>query len=807
MPLFRCLYYFGLLTVMSCGTALHSQKETETIAVWLFDEHTGLYPSSVLHDVGPDEMIMILGRGGRIVSGKYGNALGVIDPEPIDLPKGDFPYRFGLNPSEMPSGRTVEPMTWHNAFFAALMTSGENHLRKQAGFVQPTVTGLNLGNFNWTIEFWLKLEGFLSGDRVIFELGTGPRAENEKNTRLTMNAVESVFVFNNHGSNSEIRIPTGDDIQVGEWNHYAFVYEASAEQIRHYLNGQVQQLPEKSLILPLEEGDEDYFTIGYTGRWTDPLYGAIDELRFSRGMVYSGSFVPPGSFHGKYLTTPANYEFKEGLPLLFSKSESDCTALDIGSRKHLFIDDAIVAYQDNITFRVNPPRVDRQVIHVDGPFRKHLTVLEDLEGKIRLYTALADDYLGVFLSDDGVHFKAVDTGIEHKGHPNIVIPEPVGVGTIFVDPNAPPKTRYKYISDYHRRGLYVYSSADGFRFERHKQAVAPFRSGSQNDIFFDDQRQLYVGYHRSDYARTPAGYTLREFVMTEAENLLDPWLFDPTTDEDIENAGKVLHEVTPWYLDNGPLTPGGWGIEYPTIFTWNPDIDPVTAGMYNPKAIKYPWAPDTYIAFPIWYFHYYEGEPGRMFLRTRRGGGPTETQFASSRDGIVWKRYPRPVYSGIGRYDGLDVVQTFIAQGMILRGDELWQYVFLDNDYHTAIERTRERRVYRLIQRRDGFVSADSPYGQYGEIITRPLRFSGNRLVLNIDTDAHGYATIAILDVDHNPIPGFNHEQSVYINGDHMEIDAEWLKKGKNLGGLAGQVVRLHFKMKGSRLYSFQFLE
>lgn len=781
--------------------------ERQTIAVWLFDEPKGLYPSAVLHDAGPEEQVMVLGRGGRMVRGRYGNGLQVVAPPPLELPEGDFNPQFGLGEHSLGEGRTVPPLVWENAHFTALMTGGENHLRKQVGFRSPTRTGLNLGNFDWTLEFWLRVDRDLEREGVVFEAGSGPRGENKLVTRLMLSADLSAFHFQNEPSGLRLNLAADPEVLRAGWSHVALVYEAEAGHLRLFINGRMTGEAQRVRLQPLPEGDEDYFTLGRDGLWERPLWATFDEMRFSRGIRYARTgFDPPPSFKGLYLPAPVERELIAGPPLLFGgEGKEEGRVLDLGGRKHLFIDDAIVERQERIRFAVNPPRVDRQVMKVEGSFRKHLTILEDDEGAIRLYTALADDYLGLFRSEDGVHFEAVETGIEHRGHRNIVIPEPVGMGTVFIDPNAPPEGRYKYISDYHRRGLFVYTSPDGITFKRHRQAVSPFRSGSQNDIFYDDQRQLYVGFHRSDYARTPGGSTLREFVMTETTDLLASWEYEPTSLEDLRRSEKTLHRITPWYLDNGPLTPGGWGIEYPTIFTWDPEMDPVTAGIYNPKALKYPWAPDTYVAFPIWYFHYYEGGPGRVALRYRRGGGPTETQFASSRDGVNWRRYPRPAYVDIGRYDGLDIRQTFIAQGLVKRGEELWQYVFLDNDYHTALERTRERRVYRLIQRFDGFVSAEGPYDGYGELVTRPLRFEGSRLVLNIATGAHGYATVALLDADFNPIPGYGHEEAVIINGDFMEAEAEWMEPGTDLSGLAGETVRVAFRLRGSRLYSMQF--
>ncbi|MEX2633255.1 MAG: LamG-like jellyroll fold domain-containing protein [Balneolales bacterium] len=809
-----------IMLIFGCANqkAMEDQSDSDsTIAIWLFDEQPGLYPSKVLHDVGPEDNVLVLGRAGYIVEGKFGNALEVNEPRYIDYPnEEDLPEKIGMEYYEIPEGRTVEPMRWQNAFFASLMTSGENQMRKEIGFPQATQTGLNLGSDDWTVEFWYKPLRRSDEDGVIFEIGEGPRGENNHVTRLMLNSNREGFTLFNFSGDVNLNIPSDRvalDHQNANWSHLAFVYDSDENHIRHYVNGKLQSRTETPTIKSLDTGDEDYFTIGTDGIWERPLPGTLDELRLSHGQIYNAEFETPGSFRAKYLNDEPQYNYKKGPPLLFDEKSQNDPVVELGGRKHLFIDDAIVERMENITFHVNPPRVAEEVIPVGGDFgafRKHLDVVEDEDGRIRIYNALGDDYLGVWISEDGINFEEYPTGIEHKGRKNIVIPDEVGTGSILYDENAPQDRRWNYITGYQRRGVYLYTSPDGFNFTRQKQALFPFRAATQNDVFYDDQRQLYIGYWRTGFPRTPANATQREFTMSETENLIPPLPYTSVTAEETHEVAKTkrLSTVIPWYMDNGPLTPGKFGIEFPTIFKPEDGYDPPSAGVYNPKAIKYPWAPDTYVAFPVYYFHYYEEPEGRQYHIEERGGGPAESQFAVSRDGKNWTRYPRPAYLGIGRFGDLDMVQNFIARGMIHRGEEIWQYVFLDSDYHSAAQpRTHERSVYRLVQRYDGFVSAEAPYEKYGEIVTRPIKFDGNRLVLNIDTDAHGYATVGLLDEDYNPIPGYSFDDAVYINGDFLDIEAEWLDKGKDVSSLQGQNIRVAIKMRGSKLYSIQFQE
>ena len=488
--------------------------------------------------------------------------------------------------------------------------------------------------------------------------------------------------------------------------------------------------------------------------------------------------------------------------------------MQLGDRKHLFLDEALVKESNDVVFQANPPALAECVIdNIQGAFRKHLKVVEDENGLIRLYYGAQQDNLAVQVSKDGIHFEAprVNKNLPANLPQNIVIPEPAAMGMVFVDPNAASDERWKYISDFHRRGIFLYSSPDGWTFRRHPIAILPFRSGSQSNIFYDEQRQRYVAYHRSDFPRTMAGETQREYVRTETREISQPWPFTPLTAEALEKIAlhKRLDTLRPFFLDNGPLTPGGFGVEYPTAFAPDDSIDPVGTDVYVPKAMKYPWALDTYLAFPLMYFHYEaDGPKARQVLAQEergRGSGPIEAQLAVSRDGVHWKRYPRPAYVGVGSHHGDPIHQVYMAQGMVRRRSEIWQYYFGEEAYHSTWKRDLKRAVYRVVQRVDGFVSATAPYEKTGTLITKPLVFKGNRLVLNVDTGAAGYAQVGLLDEQGKLIPGFSADDCVYINGDFVETEVEWLKKGRDLSSLQGKVVQVKFQLRGASLYSMQF--
>jgi len=632
-------------------------------------------------------------------------------------------------------------------------------------------------------------------------------------TRLSLAAGQKEFVLFNQPSGITLRIPTS----IGDsWRHVAFVYAAGEAQLRHYVNGKLQPLPAKSKFSALARGEEAYFSVGRDGLWGRPLPGAIDELRLSDHRVYAAAFQPPGSFSLVYGGRLPKVPLQRGLPLLFGKQATPPAVVDLGSRKHLFLDDALLDEAAGVSFVPNPPHRMEQVA---GEVRGHLTMVEDETGLLRIYYRGPDDSLAVMTSRDGVHWQKPDVGHgEFMGARNIVLPKPVGLGVVFIDPNAPPESRYKYVSGVRRQAIFVFSSRDGFWFQRHETAALPFAAGSQSAVYYDDQRQLYVAHHRSDYGATPGGATQRRFVLSETANLLEPWPFEYITPERTRETAKTMRiqsfKLDPWYLDNGPLCPGGFGIDLPTIMGGDDRLDPVGTDVYVTKAIKYPWAPDAYLAFPAVYFHYErDGPRARQMLgekERRRGSGVVETQIAVSRDGREWMRYPRPAYVPIGGDGGNREHMLFVTHGLVRRGSEIWQFVGghggSGTGYHSPWTQEKPAPLYRYVQRVDGFVAAEAGY-MGGSLKTRPLRFQGNRLKLNIDTGAVGYAQVGFLDEQGQPIPGYSLDDCVYINGDYLGTPVEWMSRGTDVASLAGKTVRLVFRMRGAKLYAMQFVK
>jgi hypothetical protein len=88
-----------------------------------------------------------------------------------------------------------------------------------------------------------------------------------------------------------------------------------------------------------------------------------------------------------------------------------------------------------------------------------------------------------------------------------------------------------------------------------------------------------------------------------------------------------------------------------------------------------------------------------------------------------------------------------------------------------------------------------------GELITKPLTFSGTALVVNITSK--GDTRFELQDPAGKALPGFAMAECQPVKGDHIAAGVQWT--GGDLKSLAGKPVRLRVEMNQTNLYSLQF--
>jgi hypothetical protein len=307
------------------------------------------------------------------------------------------------------------------------------------------------------------------------------------------------------------------------------------------------------------------------------------------------------------------------------------------------------------------------------------------------------------------------------------------------------------------RGIYLFVSPDGVHWRRNETIMLQLGTGGESHWYWDDQAGTYRYLLKWDHG--PGG---REAVEAETNDIFTAWPLDSEGDPKKDLA-------TPWgYM--------------PTRFAFDEQLGQV----YRTRVMKYPWAPDTYLAF-LWRFD--------------RGTLARQVELATSRDGKRWKHFGDDWYMPAGfDFQGSTIHEVTSVDGLIRRDDELWQYA----DYSTG--RHDGNAPYwrvRLVQRLDGFTAlrADDATGRF---TTRPLTFQGRSLVLNAVVNPGGEIRVAIVDERGRELSGCALSDCDAITGDSLAHAVTWCGKSP-LEQYAGRPVRLKFEMRQAKLFAIQF--
>lgn len=197
----------------------------------------------------------------------------------------------------------------------------------------------------------------------------------------------------------------------------------------------------------------------------------------------------------------------------------------------------------------------------------------------------------------------------------------------------------------------------------------------------------------------------------------------------------------------------------------------------------------------------------------------TELQVAFSRDGFHWDRSARAPFIGATMQRGSwERAYVTSAGGVCLVvGDKLHFYytAFEGDESRTSemIDPATGKKIYEswtgmyskgstglATLRRDGFASMDAAQGE-GTLTTRPLRFQGKHLFVNVDCP-RGAIRVEVLDENEKVIAPFSLDRSEPVSVDSTIQSMRW-RGSDDLSALAGRVVRLRFTLGNGRLFSF----
>ncbi|HJN07093.1 MAG TPA: hypothetical protein QF564_00255 [Pirellulaceae bacterium] len=455
--------------------------------------------------------------------------------------------------------------------------------------------------------------------------------------------------------------------------------------------------------------------------------------------------------------------------------------VDIGSRRELFVDGLLIDKLDHVRLKLHEPRSGGVAVKYDGPaderFCFYTTILKDGD-KYRMYyrghpgtdwtksvTCYAESADGITWTKPKLELVEVNGSRDN----NAILPTGEAFGP-FIDgrPGVPADERFKANMNA-RGGLMGYVSGDGIHWRKVREELLlrsslPNHFDSQNVMFWSVEEECYVLYarHMVGGKRATARATSRDFLNWSDFTLMT-------------------------YSDTQSTTP--------------------SQHLYTNQTQPYFRAPHIYIALPGRF------QAGRRVLTDEQaksidahagGGGVndiadgvllTSRAGSTAYDFTFRESFVRP---GIG-YRSWTSRNNYPACGVVPTGPhEMSLYVQRHYGQKSAW-------LERMTLRTDGFVSVNAPYDG-GEMVTKPLTFSGKHLSLNYSTSAAGSVRVEIQDAAGKPFDGFSATDCEEIIGDEIERVVHW-KAGSNVSSLARQPVRLRFIMKDADLYSFRFVE
>ena len=580
------------------------------------------------------------------------------------------------------------------------------------------------------------------------------------------------------------------EARLRQWYHVALAYAHDTQTTRVYLDGNV-----------VLDKQQDIGRLAHPASALRLGLGVVPaQRRYFKGMLAGarlwGHALTQTEVRNMVDRERPNLEgtYREPGALMPRLPAADPIA--VGNRKQLFIDDRFIESSKHVQLTMNPPRKLGPVLRATEPWEEaylgFLAAVVDHDDVIRMWyraqaaegTKTKGGVLCYATSTDGFHWDKPRLGLHEFGGStdNNILMRGIAAGTVFLDPVAPPHQRFKfphqlYWPDPEKGGMYVHWSADGIHWQGGQTRVLPLVPDTANQVHYDPRLGKYVAYIR-------CWDPLRKIMRIEMDDVLEPWPITP------------LAEPNYLWGKDKVATPSR---EAPVVFGYD-EQDPVPSDHYHAAAVQYPWADDAYVMFPSAYLHFPPPPVGKF-----PNCGPLDIQMAVSRDGINWDRISRRPYVELGLDGEIDSKSLYMAAGIVRRGDQILQFYGGMDYLHGDTVNRRAGAMCAVSQRLDGFVSADAAYTG-GALMTPPMLFEGGRLELNVNTSAMGAVRVAILDAEGEVLDGCSDADCDPIHGNYIRRVVTW-QGNSDLSKLANRAIRLHFVMRSTKLYAFQFTD
>jgi hypothetical protein len=450
--------------------------------------------------------------------------------------------------------------------------------------------------------------------------------------------------------------------------------------------------------------------------------------------------------------------------------------LDIGSRRELFADGALIDRMTDVRLDLKHPE-RREAFTLDAPWEDAgafpYSVLAEGD-RVRYYyrasTQHGDDeeraiLAGVLESRDGgctftrpaLHLHAFAGSTAN----NLVAVGRPGCPPVFRDTNPACREAERYKGLQCLEGqAYAMASADGLTWRLLQESPLDYSGAfdTVNTAFWDAVTGCYRSYTRVWVNKATAEGTMRIRCIQSAMS--------------------------------------------PDFIHWSQPVENVYADgredvhLYTNATLPCPGAEHLYLAFPNRFME-------RRWVRRGQAAMPAtpgcnDGLFMISRDGVHWTRYldawvrpgPDPLnWTHRNNYPTWGIVPVSATEWSMFANEHFGQP-------------GTPGRIRRLAVRPHGFVSVRGD-ARGGEFTTHPLIFTGRCLRLNYATAAGGQLQVEIQDAAGHPLAGFRLADMAPLFGDEVDGGVTW-QAGSDVSALSGKPVRLRFVLHDADLYAFR---
>ncbi len=467
--------------------------------------------------------------------------------------------------------------------------------------------------------------------------------------------------------------------------------------------------------------------------------------------------------------TPSMEPGGEPMPVPYLAHPPQILPIDVG--RQLFVDDFLIEHASlTRTFHL-------ATLHPGNPLLKPDSAPE-LEGKAPMAMPFSDGvwydpseqlfkmwYLAGYsrqtayaTSRDGLRWEK--PSLDVRAGTNVVQTDPRDSSTVWLDAEEPdPLKRFKMWRSHGEKkefALSLHFSRDGIHWGERVLRTGP--CGDRSTVFWNPFRKVWVYSLRHGWS----GPRARRYW--EAKDLFAHSSWGPLSELPLWTGADVLDPPRE-DLKDAPQLYNLDGVAYESLML----------GLFTV------WRGDQNLP------------PGRP--------KPNSVWLGFSRDGFHWDRPDRRAFLPVSETPGawnFGNVQS-VGGGCLVVGDELWFY-FSGRAGVGPNMRDGNGATGLATLRRDGFASMNAS-DTGGTLTTRPVRFSGSRLFVNLAAPA-GELRVEVLDAEGRALSAFTAEKCLPLGVDRTRVEVRW-QDGADLAALAGKPLKFRFHLKKGALFSF----